>query len=85
MKQLYLDLIDVLFSTRSLDIKELYIRESYRNYTLLNKKEKSMFNKQFIFCIKKLLIEEMYTELSYLKRIGYLDFIEVKQFEEFFI
>jgi len=52
---------------------------------LLTKKEKSIFNSQFIFCIKYLLIEEMYDELSYLKKIGYLDFIEVKQFEQLFV
>ncbi len=85
MKQLYLDLINVLFSIHSLSIKELYIRQSYRNYLLLTKKEKSIFNSQFIFCIKYLLIEEMYDELSYLKKIGYLDFIEVKQFEQLFV
>ena len=79
MKQLYLDLINIIFSTYSLNIKELYIRESYRNYLLLTKKEKSMFNNQLFYCINQLLLDEEYEILAVLHNIGFFNEID-KQF-----
>lgn len=79
MIQLYNELVGILFSTHSLTLKELYIKESYRNYLTLTNKEKLKFNKQFFYCINQLLLDEEYEILALLYNIGYFNEID-KQF-----